>query len=388
MTDREPTLPAEPGRGRLSRLLNIAGVVLVGSLLVRQGLLALPLWIVIVTGVALFGWLLRELLPFRPWWSAIPLLVAVAAAATIAVPTNVLGVVPGVVCLAGLIASESRPLWLGIAATAAAFLLFLAVAAVLDAGSGVLIGVSASLVVAVLAGISRRQFRVAAARDRELLAERARLGEERAHTAALAERSRIARDIHDVLAHSLGGLVIQLDAIDALLESGRAADAHRRVVAARALAASGLEEARRAVDALRDPEASADLAGSIAALVATHRSLGGVAELRESGEPGPLDDAAAGALRRAAQELLSNARRHSPGQPTTLALAWGPDAASLTASTPLLRSTPASGSGSGALPGGGGHGLLGLRERVQALGGVADWGAEGGVFVVRAEVPR
>src|SRR6185312_3428342 len=118
------------------------------------------------------------------------------------------------------------------------------------------------LIVAILVGVSRRQARTGVARERALL-------EERARTAALAERSRIARDIHDVLAHSLGGLVLQLDAVDALLESGKTAEAAGRVKAARGLAADGLDEARRAVDALRDPD-TADLAGAIEQLVITH----------------------------------------------------------------------------------------------------------------------
>ena len=132
-----------------------------------------------------------------------------------------------------------------------------------------------------------------------------------------------------MLAHSLGGLVLQLDAIDALLDSGKTDDAHARVTAARGLAASGLDEARRAVDALRDPEASADLAGAIEDLVVTHRSLGAAASLTVSGSPGELSADAAGALRRAAQEVLSNARRHAPGCATALVLDWTVDAATL-----------------------------------------------------------
>ncbi len=236
------------------------------------------------------------------------------------------------------------------------------------------LGAFVGLIVAVLVGISRRQSRTGAGRERALL-------EERARTAALAERSRIARDIHDVLAHSLGGLVLQLDAIDALLDSGKTDDAHARVTAARGLAASGLDEARRAVDALRDPEITADLAGAIEDLVVTHRSLGGAASLRVDGAPGELSADAAGALRRAAQEALSNARRHAPGETTALDLAWTADAATLTASTPLASGAPSSSSG-------GGRGLAGLRERMDALGGTADWAVRGGDFVVTAWVPR
>jgi signal transduction histidine kinase len=183
-----------------------------------------------------------------------------------------------------------------------------------------------------------------------------------------------------VLAHSLGGLVLQLDAVDALLDSGKIDDAHARVTAARGLAADGLDDARRAVDALRDPETSADLAGAIEDLVVTHRSLGGAAALTVSGEAGVLSPDGAGALRQAALEVLSNARRHAPGRHTGLVLAWTRDAATLTASTPLASGAPASGSG-------GGRGLHGLRERVEALDGTASWAVRDGAFVVTARIP-
>jgi signal transduction histidine kinase len=164
-------------------------------------------------------------------------------------------------------------------------------------------------------------------------------------------------------------------------------DGRARAALARGLAASGLDEARRAVDALRDPGAAADLAGAIEELLATHRSLGAAAELHVHGEPVDLAADGAGALRRAAQEVLSNARRHAPGGPTDLELTWSPDAVSLSAATPIGSAfspahSPALGPGSG-----GGRGLTGLRERVEALGGTATWGVRDGSFLVSATVP-
>ena len=76
-----------------------------------------------------------------------------------------------------------------------------------------LVAMEAGIVVAFLGGESRRQTLLAQRRANELVAEQARAD-------VLAARQHIAHDIHDVLAHSLGGLVIQLDAVDALLESG------------------------------------------------------------------------------------------------------------------------------------------------------------------------
>ena len=101
-----------------------------------------------------------------------------------------------------------------------------------------------------LVGFSRRQVRI----DRRRRRREAEREQQRARL--LADRSRAARDIHDVLAHSLGGLVLQLDAVEALLEAGRVDEATRRAGDARALAADGLAEARRAVHALRDDTGS------------------------------------------------------------------------------------------------------------------------------------
>lgn len=357
------------------RLLNIAGVVAVSILLVVQGpLMHRPAWVWVLAGIALLGWLVRELVASTSPWFVVSCLVSLVAASVVVAPTSVLGYIAGIVCLAALIASPRWPLALGLSAAGASAVIVGAGTLLFTADLPTTLGAFVGLIVAILVGISRRQSRTGVERERALL-------EERARTAALAERSRIARDIHDVLAHSLGGLVLQLDAVEALLESGKTAEAAARVTAARALAAEGLDEARRAVDALRDPDAAADPAGAIDQLVATHRSLGASATLVTTGTPSPLADDAAGALRRAAQEVLSNARRHAPGQPTALELAWHPGDVALTATTPLADDIEGS-SGEG-----GGRGLAGLRERMEALGGGATWAVRDGAFVVTARLP-
>jgi signal transduction histidine kinase len=87
----------------------------------------------------------------------------------------------------------------------------------------------------------------------ELVAERVRADAERDRAAALAERNRLGREMHDVLAHSLGALSVQLDAADALLQAGDDPDKARELVqTARGLAVQGLDETRQAVHALRD----------------------------------------------------------------------------------------------------------------------------------------
>src|SRR5207342_1048381 len=93
---------------------------------------------------------------------------------------------------------------------------------VLAAGSPHAIVVEGLLAIAaaLLGGASRRQYQDRAAQAEELLAERVRADAERDRAAALAERNRIGREVHDVLAHSLGALAVQLDAADALLQTG------------------------------------------------------------------------------------------------------------------------------------------------------------------------
>ena len=110
-----------------------------------------------------------------------------------------------------------------------------------------------AIAAAVLGGASRRQYRDRAAQAEALLTERLRADTERDRAAALAERNRIGREIHDVLAHSLGALSVQLEAADALLESGRDVGTVRPLLRrARRFAVEGLSETRAAVHALRD----------------------------------------------------------------------------------------------------------------------------------------
>ena len=124
-----------------------------------------------------------------------------------------------------------------------------------------------SLIVGLMIGASRRQYVQRTFQAEQLLAERIRADAERDRAAALAERNRIGREVHDVLAHSLGALSVQLDAADALLESGHDSTKARELVQrARRLAVQGLEETRQAVHALRDePVALAEQLASLAA---------------------------------------------------------------------------------------------------------------------------
>lgn len=375
-------LGADDDRRPLGRVFAVVGGAALGVVVVR-GLVEgrIEPWIATVALAAAGAWIVAVMLPSRADRVRVPVLLAVIAASSlVACATQVVGFIPALGAVGALIRRPRGSLVLA-AIAAGGSLAALGAGALVDPQPIALLSSVAALAIVVLVSFSRRQYRAAERQARLLLEERVTLEQERAENAALAERSRIARDIHDVLAHSLGGLVLQLDAVEALLESGRTAEASARVGAARGLAAEGLEEARRAVDTLRDPEAAADPAAAIQRLVETHRSLGARAELRETGDPGPLDAAAAGALRRAAQEVLSNARRHAPGMPTELSLDWTPTDVAFRASTALAAGAPRASAG-------GGRGLLGLEERMTALGGSATAGVRGRSFVVEAHVPR
>lgn len=194
---------------------------------------------------------------------------------------------------------------------------------------------------------------------------------ERARTAALTERTRIARDLHDVLAHSLGALTLQLEAAEALAASGRHDEALVRVTRSRELAGAGLREAREAVAALRDSGGS--LLARTGELAEIHRRSGGSVTLTvtvdgepwedESADPRPMSDASQHAAVLAVQEMLTNARRYAPGRAVALALRFGGENLVVTCTNDHA----------GAMAGelGSGNGLRGMQERCGAVGGSA-----------------
>ncbi|MFC5828108.1 sensor histidine kinase [Nonomuraea insulae] len=174
---------------------------------------------------------------------------------------------------------------------------------------------------AVLFALHRRQYR--------------RALDDRARTMALDERARIARELHDVLAHSLGALGVQLDVAEALLtERGDVEGAVARIRRSRGLAREGLVEARAAVAALR--EDVPPLPDALGLLVAEHRRNHDVGvALRTTGTRRPITPAAEVCLLRTAREALTNAAKHSPGRPVTLDLSYGDDTVRLTIRNPL-----------------------------------------------------
>ena len=191
-----------------------------------------------------------------------------------------------------------------------------------------------------------------------------------AESAALAERGRVARELHDVLAHSLSALALQLEGTRLLASRGGAdPEVIDGLERAHHLAVGGLGEAREAISALRgdDLPALEDLAGAFPG-----------ATLTVTGTPREPSSEARLALYRTAQEALTNVRRHSASDRVELRLAYGHDGTTLTvqdhgSSAPLL--------------GGSGYGLTGMRERAELLGGRLNAGPTDDGFRVELWLP-
>jgi signal transduction histidine kinase len=204
--------------------------------------------------------------------------------------------------------------------------------------------------------------------------------------AAAGERARIAREMHDVVAHTLSVVVAQAD-------GGRFAAAHDPAAATRALGTisevgrSALGEMRALLGLLRDAGDEAALGPQpsiedIPALVASTRDGGLDVSFVTTGTPRPLPIGAGLALYRITQEALTNVLKHAgPGPRAYVQLTWEDAAVALTVSD--------DGRGAAARDDGDGQGLVGMRERATVFGGTLSAGPRaGGGYLVRATLPR
>ena len=205
-----------------------------------------------------------------------------------------------------------------------------------------------------------------------------------ARAAAAAERGRLAREMHDVLAHSLSALALQLETTRLLArERGVDVEITQALDKAHHLAASGLDEARRAIaaergDALPGPERIGALAGAF-----TEQSGLPVA-VEVCGEPRELPADAKLAMYRTAQEALTNVRRHATPERVDIKLDYGPDRTILVVEDHAVPGSPPP-----AAVGlsGGGYGLTGMRERAELLGGELLASPTTGGFRVELRLP-
>jgi signal transduction histidine kinase len=247
-----------------------------------------------------------------------------------------------------------------------------------------LIGFPVVIASGLLIGRNRAAFRVQAEQSAALLAQREQLEAEQRRADLLDERTRIAREIHDVLAHSIGALGIQIQAARSVLtDYGDIDRAVELLTAAQRMAGEGLTETRRAVHALRSD--TLPLAEELAKVTSTYGERYHVSvSLDSEGTPRPVPAEATVALLRVAQESLVNAAKHGAGKPVTVRLDFDAAWVRLTVRNEVDAVAPRAVELSTVNAG---YGLTGMRERLRLLGGTLEAGRDGTGWVVTAQVP-
>jgi signal transduction histidine kinase len=233
-----------------------------------------------------------------------------------------------------------------------------------------------------LAMAFRRRAVFAGDRNRALSVELRDSREAEQRNAIAAERARLARELHDVLAHTLSSLSLHLESTRVLAKARKVdAEVMERIDRAVALARTGLVEARDAVGTLRDDALPGP--ARLPALVADfERDSGVTVHFTEAGTPGELMPEARVAVFRAAQEALTNVAKHANATEVTVSLDWQPDGVVLRVSdngrgVKTARSTD-------------GNGLRGMRERAELAGGEVSAGSAGAGesgYVVEVRLP-
>jgi signal transduction histidine kinase len=311
--------------------------------------------LVVCLSIGVAGWLAWLFAAPTSRWATASIVAAAVAGVVLAViqPNGVALVLPAVACA---MAGANKPASWSVpfaAALGSGYVL----ARVTERGWSlwVLVG-PGSVALGLLVGLMRRQ-------SARLAQETALVREEQARAASLGERARLAREIHDVLAHTLSALAVQLETADALLETDRSEQARRSVARASQLAREGLVETRRAIGALRGE--TMPLPQLLDQLATGYRTdLGAPAAVHIDGDTRELDPDASLTLYRTAQEAMTNVRKHAPGAAVTVELSYRPaDVRLRVANGPSPSSVrPLAGTG-------GGYGLSGLRERAELCDG-------------------
>jgi len=315
------------------------------------------------------------------------------------------------VCGGVLLASSAALMWAQPAGPGAASALvgFLFVARILPLRAGVALSVTGlAVLVAIveitshgtgigmlvaLAGLMGMIFladRLAQVNDQaaRLLAELQASRAAEARAAGLAERQRLAREMHDVLAHSLSGLLLKLEGAR-MLAARDPGDPRlpETIDEAHHLAGSGLVEARRAIGALRGEQMPGpDRLPELAARFGQDRGI--PCRLTVSGAEHRLGADARLAVYRVAQEALTNIAKHAHPDRVELCLAYEPRATRLTVEDFIAPGGDADASQPPAGANGGGYGLAGMRERAELIGGTLSAGVTPTGFRVELEVPE
>ena len=295
------------------------------------------------------------------------------------------GVQVGVILLfygLGAFASERRSVWM-----LALAVVITSLNALTKPGGGVSAVVPMELFAVLLPYALGRMMRARAAREqqaREFAEQLDAARDASGRAAAYGERARIARELHDVIAHSVSVMVIHAGGARLVMgeQPERAEESLRSVERA---GREALAEMRRLLGVLGDGDPRALVPqpglGGIEPLLADARLAGISAALRIDGEPAPVSPALDLCAYRLVQEALTNAIKHAGQARAAVRVCWGHDALELEISD--------DGRGPGAVNGaGGGHGIAGVRERAALHGGSIDAGAgAAGGFTVRARLP-
>jgi len=230
-------------------------------------------------------------------------------------------------------------------------------------------------------GVGRKSVEADEAKERAARAERER--EERARSAVSEERARIARELHDVVGHSVSVMTVQASAVRRLLRPEQQREREALLIVEQT-GREALAEMRRMVGVLRRPEEGPALAPQptlehLDKLVEHAREAGLPVELRVEGEPLPLPAGLDLTAYRLVQEGLTNALKHARADRAQVLVRYTDGDIEVTVSD--------DGQGAGS-DGGGGHGLVGMRERVAVYGGELEAGPrpEGG-YRLRAKLP-
>jgi signal transduction histidine kinase len=409
---------------RVYWLIRVAAFVVIGLLALispshSAGERAVQIACFSTVGLALLAWIAADVSTrYRAWGLPVAFGVMAIAGGVAAVTSGSGQSLVAFACIAASWSASETGLRTSIAVAAAGIVPIWVAGAIVDSSFGTMFGYPLLIVVCAMIGLNRRSYRVQAEQSAALLAQHERLRAEQRRADVLDERARIAREIHDVLAHSLGALGIQIQTAKALLtDRGDIDRAVEALATAQRMAADGLTETRRAVHALRVD--ALPLGEELAAVVDTHRQRYHVpATLETSGVARALPPDAALALLRTAQEAMVNAAKHASGQRVAVRLDYGENDVRLSVvnglaggGTPVQAGggTPA-GDGTGAsvrngLDGGGtpagdgtgasvrrpgstgGYGLTGMRERLRLLNGTLLAGPRENEWAVTAELP-
>ena len=252
----------------------------------------------------------------------------------------------------------------------------------------------AAAAVGVTVATRRRNVALLEARAAAVEAER----EADTRRAVEAERLRMARELHDVAAHHLTGLLVQASAAERLVTRDHDG-AREAILEVRRQGKQALDNLRTVVGVLRDDGATGAAATGAAPagadlgpvpglavlpdLVAAARGLGDDVALHVTGTAYPLAPVADVTAYRVAQEALTNARQHAPGQPVEIALAYDDEAVRLSMINPVRPRTTSAGDERH------GFGLVGMRERAALVGATLEAGpAPGPAWRVHLVLPR